>query len=99
MLPRGLHEPRLYADTTNLGPVPAGPFVGQATMTFTIELYATVGDGTEAVLHRATLRAVGPLAARKAAHQFLTGWEERRAQGVRVLNRRGDTIWIETRSS
>jgi hypothetical protein len=58
---------------------------------FIIEIYATAPDGSETLLHRATITAINPAAARKQASRLLAG--RKKPAGARVLNGQGEVIY------
>jgi hypothetical protein len=58
---------------------------------FTIEIYTTATDGTEAVLLRTTIAALSPLAARKEASRLLKA--RKKARAARVLNTQGEVVY------
>jgi hypothetical protein len=70
--------------------VPDNAGHGQAVK-FTIEIYTTAADGTEAVLLRTTIVALSPLAARKEASRLLKA--RKKARGARVLNTQGEVVY------
>lgn len=58
---------------------------------FIIEIYATASDESETLLHRTTISAINPLAARKQASLLLAG--RKKATGARVLNGQGEVVY------
>jgi hypothetical protein len=60
---------------------------------FTIEIYATANDESGEPLHRASVSAISPLGARKEARRLLIVWKKRGANGGRVLNGQGQTVY------
>ena len=60
-------------------------------MRFTIEAYATGDDGAETLIHRATVSALTPLAARTEANSLLRKWKK--ATAARVVNAQGEVVY------
>ena len=60
-------------------------------MKFFIEIYGAASDGSEVLLHRATLTAITPVAARREA-SYLLG-RRQKATGARVLNEQGEVLY------
>jgi len=73
------------------GIVPFMPMNGKCAVTFTVEIYGIALDGSEWLIHRTTVLAFNPLAARKTASALLTA--RKKATRARVLNAQGETIY------
>jgi hypothetical protein len=64
------------------------------TVKFTIEIYSIGDDGSsETILRRTTIVAINPLRARKEAQYLLSAWKRRHANGARVINSQGQTVY------
>lgn len=62
-------------------------------MRFSVEIYKSVNDDPGALLHRTTITAITPLAARKQAHHLLALWKKRGAQSASVLNEQVEVLY------
>lgn len=62
-------------------------------MKFTVEIYTSANDGSEALLHREDVSSITPLGARKKAKRVFANWQRRGAKSARVLNAKADTIY------
>lgn len=60
-------------------------------MKFVIEIYGTAEDGSETLLHRATITAFSPVSARKEVSFLLSN--RKNATGAHVLNVQGETLY------
>lgn len=65
-------------------------------MKFTIEIYATDAKGAATPIHRAGIRAISPLGARKEAARLLAAWKRHRANTAYILNAEGEIIYSWT---
>jgi hypothetical protein len=63
---------------------------------FTIEIYATDALGAATLLHRASMRAINPLGARKEAVRLLAVWKRRKANTAHILNAENEIIYSWT---
>ena len=65
-------------------------------MVFTIEVLRSGETGSEEVLHRAKVDEISPKRARTKAEQLLTTWRSRGATSMRILNPRGETLYVSS---
>lgn len=63
----------------------------KCAVTFTVEIYGTALDGSEWLIHRTTVLALNPLAARKTADTLLAA--RKKATRACELNAQGETIF------
>ena len=66
--------------------------MGLPEVTFTVEIYGIALDGSDWLIHRTTVLAINPLAARSTADALLA--ERKKATRACVLNAQGDTIYV-----
>jgi hypothetical protein len=63
-------------------------------MKFVIEVVRTLEDGRAKVLHRFTADEINPKKIKVRADQLLSFWRNRGATSARVLNARGEELYI-----
>ena len=63
-------------------------------MKFVIEVVRTGEGGREQVLHRSTVDEISPRRAKTKAGQLIKTWGNRGASAVRVLNHRGEELFV-----
>jgi hypothetical protein len=63
-------------------------------MKFVIEVVRTLEDGQAKVLHRFTADEINPKKIKVRADQLLSFWRNRGATSARVLNARGEELYI-----
>ena len=63
-------------------------------MKFVIEVVRTRDDGRVKVLHRFTADEINPKRIKVRADQLLSFWRNRGATSARVLNARGEELYI-----
>jgi hypothetical protein len=66
-------------------------------MKFVIEVVRTAEGGREQTLHRSTLDEISPRRAKTKADQLMKAWGSRGASSVRVLNHRGEELYVQSR--
>jgi hypothetical protein len=65
-------------------------------MKFTIEVVRAVEGGRGEVLHRASMDEISPKWVKVKADQLLKVWRSRGALSVRVLNVRGEELYVSS---
>lgn len=64
-------------------------------MKFTIEVVRAAEAGRQTVLHRTSVEEISPRRAKTKADQLFGAWRSRGATAVRVLNPRGEELYIK----
>jgi hypothetical protein len=63
-------------------------------MKFMIEVVRPIEGGRDQILHRASVDEISPRRAKTKADQLINVWRNRGASFVRVLNHRGEELYI-----
>jgi hypothetical protein len=67
---------------------------GLSFMKFVIEVVRAVEGGQDEILHRSTVDEISPRRAKTKADHLIKTWGNRGASRVRVLNHRGEELYI-----